>query len=836
MLIRLFIVLILAPSLAIAQNIEDKEKLSINEFNLFIDSSHHYTASTITHLDKEQWQLINSSNINLGYTQASIWLQFELKNTSNQDLARLLDINYPLLDYIDLYEYENNQLKTLISSGDSRLYSERSFRHPNFVASIDLPSKTSKNFYLNIKSNAPIQTEVLLWSADEFQYFYRTKSSLTFLYLGILLSAALFNFVVYFFIKEKSFLVYGLFATSFALLITSQDAILYEYLFQEHPAYHNWSQLILGATTISLTCLFNLLFLNLNKHNNGKILYVMSFIPFIIVISSIFIGYALAIKFLVTSTLLILPVCFAVGVVNSKKHENKNYFLIAWAWLFTGVFIFAMAKLGFIPFNLFTDNSIKMGSALELMTFAIAMAKRLHTEKETRIQAQEIIIDSTKQSAKLQQKLLYNATHNDITGLPNRNLYSQQLDYYCQKKQPCNVVLVRLSRIAELDKTLGRDISNYVLEQVSILLNTYLKESGYVYCLDKQEDFYAANLSNSTFAFITNHEDNVIRSEFFREIIQKINKPILVNELLIDPWITMGYSLHPEHGNHAQLLLRNAGIALDHTSHGNKICAYHNEQDTYNERRLILINELKNAITSNHLQLLYQPLIHTESQNIIGAEALIRWPHQEFGIILPDEFIEIAEQTGIIQALSLWVFKSALHQLKQWIKLDPSFLMSVNISAQNLNDGKFINAISLLISDDLNIAKNIVLEITESQMMTDTKHALNHLWKLNEMGFNIAIDDFGTGYSNLSYLKKLPANELKIDKTFILNLESDKQNQILVQTAIQMAHNLGLSVVAEGVESEKCREILQLMECDMCQGFHFSKPIKPEQFSNLLRK
>jgi len=200
---------------------------------------------------------------------------------------------------------------------------------------------------------------------------------------------------------------------------------------------------------------------------------------------------------------------------------------------------------------------------------------------------------------------------------------------------------------------------------------------------------------------------------------------------------------------------------------------------------------------------------------------------------MPDEFIEIAEQTGIIQALSLWVIKSALQQLQKWKKITPDFLMSINISAHNIQDAHFIKAASILIKDKEALAKNIILEITETQMMLDTHHALKNLWALNELGFNIAIDDFGTGYSNLSYLKKLPANELKIDKTFILNLEDDKQNQVLVQTAIHMAHNLGMSVVAEGVESERSYTLLKSMGCDLCQGYHFSRPVPVDQFERL---
>lgn len=834
MFFRHLLALLLFTNIVNAMEVIESPKLTIDEFWVYQDASHHFNSTSILNVDDSKWQHINEDSINLGYQQSTVWIKFRLDSKLENEKNLLLDINYPLLDYVDLYTVIDNQPLKLIQSGDSRPFTNRNFKHPNFITQIKIGKNETQTYLLKLKSNAPIQTQIILWQQDEFQAFYRKKASLTFLYLGILLSTSLFNLVVFVFIRENTFLTYGLYATCFALLMTSQDAILFEYLFPNHPVFHNWSQLILGACTLTLTCLFNLLFLKLDKNKNGRLMYLLSYIPLLILVSSLFIGYATAIRLLVLSILLIIPTCFILGVIHSKGNENRPFYILAWGWLFAGVSIFAVAKLGIIPFNLFTNYSIQLGSALELLTFAVAMAKRLHTEKETRIQAQQLIIDGAKQSAKLQQELLYNATHNDITGLPNRNLFAQHLNDLLKSKREFTVVLIRLSRIAELDKTLGRNISNYILEKSSINLNSHLRQLENISCLDRLEDFYVASISNSTFAFalIDPIDDNIKKK--LKSLLQNLNKPILVNDLLIDPWMALGYSQYPNHGEDAQQLLRNAGIALDNASDmDNSISSFHIDQDTYNERRLILINELKNAITQNEMQLLYQPLIDTASENIIGAEALIRWPHNDYGVILPDEFIEIAEQTGIIQVLSLWVFKNALHQLKLWLKINPEFLMSVNISAQNLKDKKFIKTILMLISDKPHIAKNIILEVTETQMMGDTHHTLENLWLLHEKGFNIAIDDFGTGYSNLSYLKKLPANELKIDKTFILNLESDKQNQVLVQTAIQMAHNLGLKVVAEGVESERCREILSSMGCDMCQGFHFSRPIPHDQFNKL---
>jgi EAL domain-containing protein (putative c-di-GMP-specific phosphodiesterase class I)/GGDEF domain-containing protein len=819
---------------AIATNIDQSSQHAVGEFWMYEDPNDHFNGQSVLSINDSDWQKIDHSNINLGYRDATIWLKFDLSNTADTPLLKLLDINYPLLDIVSLYEVHGNHTVTLTETGDSLPFSSRNIKHPNFVTAINLKPLSIHHYLLKIKSNAPIQAEVKIWSTDDFQSYYRSKASLTFLYLGILLSAALFNLVVFIYIKEKTYLVYGLYAGCFALLMASQDAILFEYVFPNHPQYHNWSQLILGCATISLTSLFNLFFLQLNPRGKGKALYLMSYIPIFILLSGFLYSYSFAIKATIISTLAIIPACFFIGLYHSRNSINRIFYVAAWMWLFLGVVIFSFARLGIIPFNTFSNHAIQIGSTLELLTFAIALARRLHTEKETRIKVQQLIIDSSKQSAKLQQELLYNATHNDVTGLPNRNNFCKCIDKHIKQNQPFTVILMRLSRITELDKTLGRDISNYALEQFAISLNSEIQTIDGIQCLDTNESFYAANLSNSTLGFVLKAKNTDALQFLLMQLSETLNHPIIINQMEIDPWVVTGYSAYPQDGQQAQTLLRNAGIALDSAGQAeNHICRYKNSLDTYDERRLILINDLKNAIANNQMALYYQPIVCAKTNQIIGSEALIRWPHPEYGMIMPDEFIEVAEQTGIIQSLSLWVIKTALKQLKLWRKQDSDFLMSVNISAHNIQDRHFITALSFLMNAHQGLAKNIILEVTETQMMGDTHYALKNLWALSELGFNVAIDDFGTGYSNLGYLKQLPANELKIDKMFILNLEDDQQNQVLVQTAIQMAHNLGMSVVAEGVESERCFMLLKTMGCDLCQGYHFSRPVPANQFDLL---
>ncbi|MFT6154161.1 MAG: EAL domain-containing protein (putative c-di-GMP-specific phosphodiesterase class I) [Bermanella sp.] len=819
--------------------ISSARKSAIDNFWVISDQSGGFTRDNILNQKSDNWTQYTSENLNLGYTQASIWVKLKLTNSSSSDVIRILDITYPLLDLVTLYEVSvDNKLDQLMISGDSLDFNKRNMAHPNHIEIINLKANSEGTFIINIQSNSPIQTQFIIWDISEFQAHYRSLSGFNFIYLGLILSIVIFNFFVYLFIKEKVYLYYTIYASLFALLMASQNGILFEYVLPSFPSIHNWSQLLLAAGVISYTAIFNSSFLKIAEHSFGKkALSIFAIIPVAVVMISPLVGYALAIQLMVVCGLTTIPACFIIGIQYSKNRRDKSLYILAWSWLIVGVVCFLLLKLGVIPFNLITTNSIQIGSVMELITFSIAMARRIHTEKETRIQAQEIIIKSSRKTAELHQDLLYSSLHHPITGLPNFSAFEAWIEDGILQEHRLTVVYIRLSRISEIDKTLGRKFSEQAQKAFSERLNNTLKESGQFTAIKSNKKVFAATLNSTTHGFITAETDSDKVMASLKLLRNNLDTPLDISNMEIEPYLVMSYTDFTADINDAASLLRHARIALDYAVPGDQsIVKYSLEIDPYNERRFNMMAELSRAIHNDNLALYYQPLVDAHTKKIIGAEALIRWPHEEYGLIMPDQFIQTAEQTGVIQALSLWVLKNAITQQLTWAKSLPNFLLSINISAFNLQDKKFIEAVNVLFTEHQNLAKNIVLEITETQMMTDTQHALKNLWQLSELGFHIAIDDFGTGYSNLAYLKKLPATELKIDKTFILNLESDKQNQVLVQTAIHMAHNLGLKVVAEGVESEHARVILCDMGCDMCQGYHFSKAVPVALFDKLLKQ
>jgi EAL domain-containing protein (putative c-di-GMP-specific phosphodiesterase class I)/GGDEF domain-containing protein len=809
----------------------------INQFWVISDPSHDVTPKDIANQKDSDWTEYSSPDFNLGYTPDTVWIKIILTNSLDQDIIRVLDITYPLLDSVILYKLSSQQrLDQIMISGDSLVFSRKNIAHPNHIDLLNLKANSTNTFFIKIQSNSPIQTQFLIWDINKFQQHYRSLAGFDFIYLGLILSIVIFNLFVFLFLRESIYLYYTIYAAFFALFMASQNGILLEYIYPDYPSIHNWSQLIFAAGTTSFTAIFNRSFLKMHGQSlSNRALSIFAITPLFIVIASPLIGYSIAIQVMVVFALVTVPACFAIGIQQSKNRQDQTLYILAWSWLIIGVITFLLLKLGLVPFNTFTTHSIQIGSALELITFSIALARRIHTERETRMRAQEIIIDSSRKTALLHKDLLYTATHDPVTAMPNLVAFESWIDEQIQSLTPFSIVYLRLSRINDIDKTLGRKFSEQALKVFSERLNSSLKNIDGFMAIDAREKIYAATLNQNTHGMLITKSEEEGLEDILSSLQQSLDTPLYITDMEIEPYLTLSYASYPEDGEDAASLLRHSDIAIDHANSGEQsIVKYETKIDPYNERRLNLMGDLNRAIFSDKLSLHFQPLVDTKTSDIIGAEALVRWPHEEYGLIMPDQFIHTAEQTGVIQALSLWVLKNAIKQQPKWTSSHPDFLLSVNISAYNLQDKKFIEAVNILFSEHKNLAKNIILEITETQMMSDTQHALKNLWQLSELGFHIAIDDFGTGYSNLAYLKKLPASELKIDKTFILNLESDKQNQVLVQTAIHMAHNLGLKVVAEGVESERARAILSDMGCDMCQGFHFSRPVPAEQFDKLL--
>ena len=346
-----------------------------------------------------------------------------------------------------------------------------------------------------------------------------------------------------------------------------------------------------------------------------------------------------------------------------------------------------------------------------------------------------------------------------------------------------------------------------------------------------------ARLGGDEFAVLL-HETNAEQAfPVALRILRAFERPITLDDHTVDLGAGIGIASAPEHGYEADMLLSRAEVAMYAAKQQQAgTVTYHPGLDSGSEESLTLLSELRYAVDNNQLRLYLQPKVSLRSGAIIGAEALLRWEHPARGIVPPMRFIPFAEQTGFVRVLTTWVLGEVARVSEALTTAGLPMKLSVNLSARDLMDQDLPVKVSQFLEQHKIHPGLLVLEITESAIMHDPQRALQTLERLHALGLKLSIDDFGTGYSSLAYLKRLPVDELKIDKSFVMNMESDLQDAKIVRSTIDLAHNLGLSVVAEGVETVKTWKMLAVLGCDEAQGFLFSRPVPADEIERLLRE
>jgi len=414
------------------------------------------------------------------------------------------------------------------------------------------------------------------------------------------------------------------------------------------------------------------------------------------------------------------------------------------------------------------------------------------------------------------------ANHDPLTNLPNRNILNKTLEQLIAAQQTFSLLHLNLSRLKDVNDTLGHDVGDQVIKELAHRL-TILTDNQ-VPSLKKTSTAIQllVHLGADEFIFLTTQGN-------YQEAIALISTQLENNfdyqGTSLQLQVRIGIALYPKHSSTAKVLVQMADTALHHTRNTGKLMQlYHPDFDVNTVERLNLINDLKQAIPAGELTLHFQPKLCLRTNVVTHVEALVRWEHPSLGMVPPDDFIHIAEQTGQIKALTRWVFTTALTQSTLWRELGIEVNIAVNISAENLKEIDFHDFICNEL-ERINVPANkVTLEVTESAVVDDPESAITLLSKFKDHGMHISIDDYGTGYSSLAQLKQLPVHELKIDKSFIQRLEHDEDDQIIVRSTIELAHNMGLSVVAEGIEDEFSLNWLIQHKCELAQGYFISRP------------
>jgi len=422
----------------------------------------------------------------------------------------------------------------------------------------------------------------------------------------------------------------------------------------------------------------------------------------------------------------------------------------------------------------------------------------------------------------------HQALHDALTNLPNRALLHDRLTHAIQLAERQNTYLallvMDLNRFKDINDTLGHQVGDKILQQVAKRLQHILRPSDTV-----------ARLGGDEFAVLLPVTDVTYANHIAQKIILVLKKVFVYERHTLYVGGSLGIAIYPDHGLDAETLIQHADVAMYLAKRGNSGCAFYDpQQDRHSVTRLALERDLHDAIDNNSLELYYQPQMDIKTQNVVGVEALLRWKHPQRGMIPPDEMIPIAEQTGLIRPLTMWVLNNALKQVDTWRRQGIQMSVSVNLSVWNIQDLSLVDELKEIFST-WNIPPSFLkLEITESAMMANPERALEVLTGLHSMNVHLSVDDFGTGFSSLAYLRKFPVSSLKIDKSFVMNMASDENDTTIVVSTIELAHNLGLSVVAEGVENEKVLGLLAKHGCDIAQGYYLGRPMPQADITRYL--
>jgi diguanylate cyclase (GGDEF)-like protein len=455
-----------------------------------------------------------------------------------------------------------------------------------------------------------------------------------------------------------------------------------------------------------------------------------------------------------------------------------------------------------------------------------------HLESKTR-RHNELLEHANEQLEEVNAQLQHIATHDALSGLPNRLLLADRLSQAIASAERHEtrfaVLVVDLDRFKSINDSLGHLAGDAILKEVTQRLGQVLRKADTL-----------ARLGGDEFVLVLNDVSSAQDVEAIAiKLLAEIARPLKLAELELHTTASIGISVFPQDGGSAEILLQHADAAMYHAKKNGRNAhqLFELEMNVFARERLELENGLRRALTEREFVLYYQPKIDVRTGSIDSAEALIRWRHPTRGLVAPMDFIPLAEESGLIIPIGEWALREACRQAYAWQAAGMRALrVAVNLSAQQFRQRKLIETVRSALQDARLEPRHLELELTESAVMEDAEQSIETLRRLSELGVRISVDDFGTGYSSLSYLRRLPLDRLKIDRAFIRDVATSRDDATIVRAIVSLAHNLNLKVIAEGVETPEQLAFLHELGCDQYQGFHFSAPIPNNVFVAILRE
>ena len=763
------------------------------------------------------------SQIPWSFEQQAYWLKLQLRNTLAERQNLVLHLDNLMIEQLDIYQLDSDDLivetHSLGWQQQQLSRAQRSMPHIPFV----LPPQHVSQFYIRIQTEGIAKTPIKIYQQADFNELGQFIFLLWGIFAGILIMTAMYNLVLYLGLKDPIYLIYVGYILSILMMygvvigfghyIWPEDFIR---LIREHIVTANILALI-------FTVSFAMLFFNA-QHEKSKVVYFaygyLIGLALLAIVSWWLPEYIAAPLFFL-SMIIMYPLAFIlIGKQLSADFSWAKLYVLSWIPLMLGGSFQPMELIGILPYTFFIHHALMIGVLIEIVLMAIALADRMRHKREV---------------------ALYSATHHLETLLPNSSLFSQTLENNSDKNLV--VCLIEITGFHTLLPYISSADNNDITLMMATSIERQIYNNSQFVTIELKNDQQVklAKIKEGVFGILfamhaNNEKDNQLLTDNLNSIQKSVAKGVHINDLFINLSTRFGVSLSiseneldsSDESNSCNEMVKQAYQALEKSKRTKNNISYYQQEDVFNiARRLELAADLQQALNANKLQLFHQPQVNLENNSIDGSEALLRWQHPALGAISPDVFIKLAEDTGIINELTLWVIDTACQQLMELIKQGyNSHNISINISGKDISETSFLKSAKCILRKYPIPLDRLTFELTESVMVNDFQQLSIIMEDLSNMGVNVSIDDYGTGYSSLAYISQLPFNEIKIDKSFIIPLVHSDRNKTIVKTTIEMAKSLNLKVVAEGVESKDIEEQLKQYQCHIVQGYFYSKPLE----------
>ncbi len=761
---------------------------------------------------------------NFSFTDSAYWMSFDIDWERSNVLDELIFvINAATLDEVSLFvQADDGQIIKKIS-GYRKPKSTQDIPHHNYV--FHLNPHDGKRFLVRGKSNTSLIFPLEIWNYQDFYLQNYADVILIGAYFGVLLIMFFYNLFIYISTRDRSYLFYILFILSYGGLQTTLDGSLGYWIWGESTTFRGYDLMFFSALSAILSLLFSAQFLNAKETNPWLFKIMIStavLLGFCFVLSVITDGAA--IKLVAYLSLWTTILLFCAGLIALRAGQpGAEYFVFAWLFLILGTVAYLLGLFGLYHNMDILVYSMKLGSSLEVVLLSLGLADRMNRERR-----EKEILETERVELKSKAQMM--ASVDTRTGMPNRAQLQQQLDIYSKSHMSFSLILLKVMGFKRINNTLGHENGDELLKLLALKIDSVFSDGSIpIFTVGNNAEGVPSDVAvvdSLTFAAIVNEAEPGRLENVALNLKEQVSGTIEFKNVMLDLEILIGVTTNVgTQPKNSERIVHEAQVGMAAANKFEQhIGVYSPLIDPYSEDQLSLMGLLRQAVLEEGLDVYFQPQLDIETLQLIGFESLLRWKDANGRYIDPGSFIPLAESCGVIRPLTRWVIKQSLMRLAEVQVQVPEAQVSINLSVSNLREDDLV----AYIRDQLKVygleARRVKFEITESSMIENEELALNRLLQLRRLGCLISIDDYGSGYASLGYLKQLPISEVKIDRSFVQDLAANHDDQVIVKATIAMCHDLGLKVVAEGVENEEGLALLKNFGCDTAQGFLLARP------------